>query len=134
MQRVARSRCIVLAHHWDLKAAGGKHTLALRAINGRPAVWFDGKQNGKSASPFRAMLTDAKLFDASWKGPISVFLVAQQDINPGPEYHQVAIWTAEAPAASDTVAGLLWGNQYGFWTSVHYAKVPGIASAATRWT
>ena len=37
-------------HHWDLTAAGGKHTLALRAINGRAAVWFDGKQNGQDAA------------------------------------------------------------------------------------
>ena len=59
------------AHHWDLTSAGGKHTLALRAINGRPAVWFDGSQNGKDRGPFGAMLTDAKFFDASWKGPIS---------------------------------------------------------------
>ena len=110
------------AHGWDLTAAGGKHTLALRAINGRPAVWFDGSQNGKDRGPFGAMLTDAKFFDASWQGRFSIFLVAQQDINPGPEYHQTAIWTADAPAASDKIAGLLWDNRFEFWMSMHYAK------------
>ena len=110
------------AHHWDLTAAGGKHTLALRAINGRPAVWFDGSQNGKDRGPFGAMLTDAKFFDASWKGAMSIFLVARQDINPGPEYHQVAFWTADAPAAREKIAGLMYNNGYGFWSSLHYAK------------
>ncbi len=108
-------------HHWDLTAAAGKHTLAMRGINGRPAVWFDGRENGKDL-PFGAMLTDAKFFDASWKGPISVFLVARQDILPGPELHQTAIWTADAPAARDKVAGLQWSNRYEGWYNTHYAK------------
>ena len=109
------------AHHWNLTSAGGKHTLALRAINDRPAVWFDGGQNGKDR-PFGAMLTDAKFFDASWKGPISVFLVAQQDIDPKPEGHQVAFWTADAPAARDKFAGLHFNNREKYWIGLHYAK------------
>jgi lysophospholipase L1-like esterase len=110
------------SHHWDLAAAGGTHTLTLKAINGRPAVWFDGKQNGKDSGPFGPMLTEAKFFDASWDGAISVFMVARQDIDPGPEFHQVAFWTADAPAARDKIAGLMYGNRDQFWSNVHYAK------------
>jgi lysophospholipase L1-like esterase len=109
------------AHHWDLTAAGGKHRLALRVINGRPAVWFDGKLHGKDR-PFSAMLTSAKFFDANWKGLISVFLVARQDIQPDLEFPKTAIWTASAPAARDRIAGLQWGNCDECWCFWHFAK------------
>lgn len=96
------------SHHWDLTSAGGNQTLALQGINGKMAVHFDGSQNGKNDGPFGAMLTDPKFFDAGWKGPMSIFLVARQDINPGPEFHQTAVWTADAPSARDKLSGLIW--------------------------
>jgi lysophospholipase L1-like esterase len=110
------------SHHWDLKAVGGKHTLALTVMNGKPGVHFDGSQNGKNDGPFGAMLTDAKFFDATWKGPMSVFVVAKQDINPGPEFHETAIWTVDSPGARDKLSGLIWGNREGFWMNVHWIK------------
>ena len=72
--------------------------------------------------PIRRDADGCKFFDASWKGPISVFLVARQDIVPGPGFHQTAIWTADAPAAHDRVARLQWGNCDECWCFWHFAK------------
>jgi hypothetical protein len=47
-------------------------------------------------------------------------LVARQDINPGPEFHETAIWTADSPSARDKLSGLIWGNREGFWMNVHW--------------
>lgn len=110
------------SHHWDLTSAGGKHTLALTAMNDKPAIHFDGSQNGKDKGPFGAMLTDAKFFDATWKGPMSIFLVARQDINPGPEAHQTVIWSADSPSGRDKMSGLLWHNHEGYWIGLHWIK------------
>ena len=110
------------SHHWDLTSAGGKHTLAPHGMNGHPAVHFDGSQNGNAKGPFGAMLTDAKFFDESWKGPISIFVIARQDILPGPDYHKTAIWTAAAPGAFDKLGELVWDGRDEFWCNVHYVK------------
>ena len=122
------------AHHWDLASAGGKHTLALRAINGRPAVWFDGSQNGKNAGPFGAMLTDAKFFDASWKGAMSIFLVARQDIDPGPSTTR---WRSgrRTPRRQATQSRACFGiTAISSGPACTMPRAPGICSAATRWT
>jgi hypothetical protein len=110
------------SNHWDLTSAGGIHTLALHGMNERPALHFDGKQNGKDKGPFGAMLTDAKFFDETWKGPMSIFVVARQDALPSPENRATAIWTALAPGARDKVAQLTWGCRDELWTNVDYVK------------
>ena len=110
------------SHHWHFTPAGGKHTLSLKGINGKPAVHFDGSQNGKKEGPFGALLTDAKFFDNTWKDQMSIFLVARQDIDPPALYRQSVVWFADAPSAREKMSGLLWYNQDGYILNVHWIK------------